>query len=615
MSERMKQVSYISMCVCAFLIGMCPHVYAQAPGSTCFKAIPLGDNYSAPITGPKTIWYSAWTYDLPISVYFVPQNPSDPKPEVEMDFSCTSGVYTDSIICSLFCKNSGSGIQLDMPHRPALKEGKTDDGRFCYYLAIGKEYRDLLLKTGIDYNVEAFVKVTYKSAGTISIAPDNMFTNCMSAKFMHIGDTVQVKAKDKDRHVIVPYVQWQQDSIRYIWNGTAPCNVVVAGECEFDPTDMTNGRIIELESMQSVDTAKVTSKDMMDWVKFEENEAGMYYAKFYTTGTGVMKVERVPQAPPRGGATLLRYDKITPVPADSNALYAIPCTWDTATIFTTPTDYTFRMYIGVEPDFHLSEAIDSCRFHTDDSGHWYGFSSAQMQALWTHTTEQYLYVRFVCNAKTTIKPAIWEMSDCMKAKNVHEIYRPSTTVNVEKGSYGAVYYRFYYREWAGGDMTFKWKSSASTCPTFIGENCTFPANRNSDQVLKNKEINKNSSWIVAASDLERWKTQNKVDEDGYLYIRFNPSSPGTMVISTDAPEEMDPAPETYPAATIAVTCDDEPTAAGQAYTVRVSKTQTLSLDSGAPWLQNPNETHSLTLSPGTHILQGEDGEIVRIEVK
>ena len=88
-----------------------------------------------------------------------------------------------------------------------MKTKILDDGTFVYYLSLGKDYRDLLLQMGISYNLEVFVKVTYKSNGKIAMAPDDMFTNCMDgAKFMHLGDTVRVAAKDKERHVIVPYV-------------------------------------------------------------------------------------------------------------------------------------------------------------------------------------------------------------------------------------------------------------------------------------------------------------------------------------------------------------------------------------------------------------------------
>lgn len=599
--------------------------YAAQPGAICTTAKELGKDFRENITGSSVVWYSAWTFDLPLSVYFVPQNQTDPKPEVEMDFSCTSGVYTDSIICSLFCKNSGSGIQLDMPHRPALKTGTTDDGKLCYYLAIGKEYRDLLLKTGIDYNVQVFVKVTYKSAGVISIAPDDMFTNCMDgARFMHFGDTIKVRSKDKSRHVIVPYVQWQDDSIRYVWEGENDCRIAIANKCEFDPTDATDGSIIDAAYLRAgKDTLKVTSDLLHQYVRDQENypnEAGMYFVKWYSEGPGTLKVENIPMAPPQGGATLLRYDRTTPV--DTAKLYAIPYTWTTATLFKTPTDHIFRMYVGITHDFAKANAIATYQFSQDDAGHWLGLLDAQMQTLWTQTTAQYLYIRFETTAlKTTITPTEWQMSECVTKAT--PLYRPSTTINVEKGSYGAAYYRFYYRDWAGGDMTFQWNTNASTCPTFIGDNCTFTANKYDEHVLKNQTIAKKGTWTLSAADVAKW--ENKVDEDGYLYIRFNPTSAGQMVISTTAPDEEDPAPIVYPAATISVLCNGEPTADGQAYIVRVSVEQDLSLYPGDPadmgsrtpletWHQTAGTTHALVLESGVYTLKGID-ETIRLIVK
>ena len=625
----MKKRFLSILCVGALLlVGACMPARAALPGTTCSTAIPLGKDYSNTITGsfPKDVWYTAWTFDLPLSVYFVPDGgQSAPKPEVALDFSCTSGFYTDSIICSLFCANSGSGIQFDMPHKPNLNSKILDDGRFCYYIAIGKEYRDLLLKTGIDYNVEVFVKVTYKSSGTISIAPDDMFTNCMDGKkFMHLGDTVQVKPLDKDRHVVVPYVQWQEDSIRYIWSttGTNPVEVAVGNECDYDPTDGTNEHRLDYFVLQPNDTLKMTSGDVKYYIHSGEvtSEAGMFFAKFYSSGTGTIKIERVPQAPPEGGATLLRYDRITPIPADTNALYAISYTWDTATIFTTPTDHIFKMYVGTTHDFKLPNAIAKYQFHSNNDGHWLGLTKEQMRALWTHTSAQYLYIRFECTAKTTLKPAIWEIPSCL---NKEEILRPSSTLSVEKGSYGAVYYRFYYREWKGGDMKFQWQTNASTCPAFIGKNCTFPTNAGNANVLTNKTLAKNGSWTVTTAEIDEW--EDAVDEDGYLYVRFNPGSAGTMKITTTAPEEQDPAPIEYPKTTISVICDINPIASGQRLFVFVSTSQSLSLYAGDSdnlasrtpiemWSQTPEEDHTLELQPGIYTLRGNEEE-VRIVVQ
>ena len=600
-------------CACVLLLGASSSLFAAAGGS-CSTAIPLGKNYSTNITGqyPKTVWYSARTFDLPLSVYFVPEHgASDPKPDVEMDFSCTSGIYTDSILCSLFCTNGGS-IKVDMPHRPVLQSGTTDDGDFCYYLAIGKEYRDLLLQAGIDYNVQVFVKVVYYSSGEINITPDDMFTNCMAAKFLHFGDTVHVNTRDTNRHVVVPYVQWQEDSIRYVWDGTDPVILSVGDVCDYDPTDNGDEHVLYFKTLQSQDTAKLTSAQLKHYIHSGEvsSEAGMFYAKFYTEGTGVMKIERVPQAPPEGGATLLRYDKTTPIPADTNALFAMSYTWDTATVFTTPTNHVFKMYVGTTYDFHLPDAIASYQFHADDKGHWLGLLTEQMRELWTHTDAQYLYIRFECTGKTTLTPSIWDIPYCQD--RAREILYPSTTLSVQRSGQGAVYYRFYYCEWKDGDMTFRWRNSTSTCPFVVGDTCTFGTASSDPHRLYAKTVSKNGTQTWLASNIAT--KANRVDADGFLYIRFSPEQNGTMTITTTAPPEEDPAPVDYAAATIHVVCSGEPTAAGQEYIIRVSTPQTLHIDNGTPWDQEPGETRTVTIPAGSHILYGAE-ETILIEVK
>ena len=86
--------------VVIILLGIVSDMQAQS-GATCQDAIPLGKDYKKEISGPQTVWYTAWTFDLPLAVYFMPLKEADPAPEVEMDFSCTTGVYKDSILCSV----------------------------------------------------------------------------------------------------------------------------------------------------------------------------------------------------------------------------------------------------------------------------------------------------------------------------------------------------------------------------------------------------------------------------------------------------------------------------------------------------------------------------------
>ena len=612
----MKRVQYI-VCVCAILIGSCVHAYAGAPGSSCADAIPMGKSYSAPVQNGQSIWYSAWTFDLPLSVYFAPENgASDPAPEVEMDFTCTPGYYADSILCSLFCKTSAAGgVQFDMPHKPSLKNDILD-GTFVYYLALGKTYRDLLLQMGISYNVEVYVKVTYKSNGTISLSPDDLFSNCVdNAKFMHYGDTVQYAAYDTLRHIIVPYVQWQEDTIYYKWTGTAPCEVVVANTCNFLGYNRENKDIIEREDIAPNDSAKVTAIDLYKWVHDKEfpNEAGMYFAKVYSAAPGELKVIKAPQAPPRKEATILRFDRTYALNANDTAVFAIPNSWNDDTLntkFSTPTDHVFSMRIATDPDFSEEHTLKTYQFEKSNDGHWQGIYASEMKSFWTHTTEQFLYVRFDCSEATTITPSKWKVNQCITSTNGNFIHSLDTTFRVLSRSRDGNF-RFLYSQWKGGDMTITFSANykRQTCDLYIASDCNILLDvYDADNLLKYDVLQGgNTPLTIPQSEIASWAS--RVDEEGYIYMRFEHQINGSYYLhfTSTATEEADP---TYPTSTVTVACDN----LNRPY-VEVKTAQTITISNGAGTVvktipAQPDAKYSLSeLTPGTYTLQGETERI------
>ena len=616
----MKKISFILALVC-LMIGETPALAQQ--GKSCSNPIPLGKDYSATITKPQTVWYSANTFDLPLAVYFKTTTPNQP-PIVEMDFTCTPGVYADSILCSLFCKKGGSGgIEFDMPHKPDLKVTTLEDGSFAYYIAMGKTYRDLMLQMGIDYNVVVYIKVTYKSTGEMTMTPD-AFGNCMDGyKFMRLGDTIHVHADDISRHVIVPYIQWMEDSIRYVWNGTAPIQLSVATECEFDPDDNRNPKIANFEELQPKDTFKLTSKDLRRYVNSGEftSEAGMFFAKWHSTGTGVIKLERVPQAPPRGGATLLRYNRTTDVtPSDTLVkTYAIPHTWQDDTIrLVTPTDHVFKMYIGTDPDFLPQQAIASYQFYRAEDGHWLGLYGDDLKELWKKTSEQYLYVKIWCTEKTTITPYRWYPSDCLSADST--IYLPPKNATIQIARRDTRIFRLHYEQWRRGDITFKF-SKSDNCNVLIADSCKISSNTSATNLISVTSLKNKNAKTITAETIESWANR-VIDEDGFIYLRFysDASGGGTITLTTTAPEEQDPAPIVYPAATVSVTCGEKDPSGAQNVAIKVSVEQDLTIyDSAstqiADWHQNPTDApYSIKLNPGAYTLVGKS-EKVEILIK
>ena len=605
------------LCACILLLGLCVPAYAGDPGTSCEDAIPMGKDYSATVKNGASVWYSAWTFDLPLTVTFAPKNGSaDPAPVVEMDFTCTPGFYEDSILCSLFCKTSGgTGIQFDLPHKPKLQSKTLDDGTFVYYLSLGKQYRDYLLKMGISKNLEVYVKVTYQSAGIISMAPDDMFSSCVdNAKFMHLGDTVRVKPQDKKRHVIVPYVQWQEDTIVYKWDGTTPCQLAVANTCDFDPTDNMDPEIINFGTIEPGGSFKITANQLYRYVHDPEypNEAGMYFAKFYTDAAGVIKVEKVPQSPPRGKATLLRLDRTYPLNANETALFAIPDSWDDEekpVQFTTPTKHVFRMLIANDPDIADEHIIKTYQFDKSLSGHWLGISGTDMVSLWKKTTEHYLYIRFDCTEATTITPSLWEKDSCATVTKNY-IHSLDTTFIVDRNSNGGNY-RLPYAKYLGGDMTLTFTrvgyTNGSNCQVRIANDCKITSSSTASNVLYavNLTAAKNSVTIPA-EDIASWA--ENIAEDGNFYARFHHTQSigqWQMQLHSDAAPDADPV---YLASTIAVTC------AESQVIVNVSEAQTIVItdEAGAQidtWDAGPGTPHVLNLPVGKYTLQGEKEKI------
>ncbi|MEE1253442.1 MAG: hypothetical protein UHJ11_00090 [Paludibacteraceae bacterium] len=566
-----------------------------ATGTSCYDAIPLGKDYTETINGPKTVWYVAKTFDLPVKVCFTPVNIDLPAPDVEMDFTCIPGVYEDSILCSLFCKNNTTGVTFDMPHKPVLE---MEDGAYC--ISMGKRYRDLLLQAGISYNVEVYVKVVFKSAGTLSMVPDTEFADCMDGgKFMQLGDTVNVLPKDKDRHVILPYVQWSKDSIRYIWQGTAPLSVAIANTCGIDPTDYTDERIVDRIEMQPGDTACYTAAQIKYYAGFENAQAGMYYGKFYSNGTGVLKVERIPVAPPDGGAILLEYGKTVSIEANDTQLYALRK--DTVSLrFDSPTDYILRMYVGATADFTPVTALATYQYAVYEGGHTLMLTADELAVLWAKTSGKYLYVRFATNAATTVTPDIWYPSECAKKWN----NLPQGNLSIKRIASERVYYKIVYSEWKGGDITIK-DTKGYVVDVYVEDTCGFAT---SDTHLYNGNIKRRGTLTIPAATVNTWAEH--VDDEGNLYILFDPTVNTTITISSTAPEEQDPEPP-LPSATIHAACISESNANIQ---ISVSVAQQLTITNAAgmvvqQWNATTAAPQKIMLNAGTYTLKGDNEQI------
>ena len=605
-----KLLSGIAIGVLLMISAASP-VLAQT-GASCNSPIRFGKNYSDNIAGAGTKWYVANTFDLPLTVKFYPNSSTAAAPEILMDFSCTTGVYDDSIVCSIFC--TGQGSYLTLPYTVAPDRKTDPQGRVYYEVAIGEFYRDMLLSAGISYDLDVFVKVKYYCAGTINITPDAEFSQCMETdQWLLLGRTLQVAANDQETFFIAPYANWQQDSVRYIWSGSQPATVALGTTCDFDPLDIGDDRRIDVMNMKAGgDTANHTNADIRYYMTYMRNptntaKGGMFYVKVVSAGSGTLKVEHMPETPPAGGAVLLEYNKPNTIAANNTQLYAISRAWTSATLLETPTDHVFKMYIGANEDFTTETAIASYSFNRGESGHWFGWTAGDLTTLWNQASagQKYLYVRFECTEQTTLTPTLWTPSECYdKSKPVNK----NDTIDV--GLRSREIYRIFLTDWINGDMYATWEGT-KMCKFLVSGSCTIGTNGDVASVIYYQEMTAGTTYTIPASEMAEWPTY--ADADGYIYMRFYSERSGRMALTSTAPEEVDPPDEPEPAvphATIYVTCLE----AATGVQIQVSKAQTIQIkdaDNHLVWQQlvQPGQPADVELQQGNYILVGKKEQI------
>ena len=516
-----------------FAVLFATSVVAQT-GLSCNDPIPVDENYTGTIDGPCTLWYSAWTYDLPLNVHFIPDNAiCEFGPKVEIDFTCIPGIYADKKLDSLV--NLVDAYDVTFPlvmYCDYVEEiGKSGE----WDLSVNKSYREQLAEFGIPYNVQTFIKVTYYESGRITLKPDELFRNCMeNSEYINLGDTIDVEANDAERVFVFPYVDWQNDSIRFVWTGDQSVTIYEAvQECEFNP--VVNGAYVRTSyTISNDEPKKLYSEEMKSAIK-DNIGAGLFYAKVIAGASGRLVIEKIPMAAAQGGATLLEYGKTVQLEAnDTEALFCFPRTW-VATQFQSVTNYGITMYVSNTSEFTITEALDSFKTIADDNMRSIYLSNKEIEGLTSKSQDDYIYVRFRCASAVSITPDAWMASDCASESY---LIRPNEAFSIKANDQNTIY-RLRYEDFEGYDLTIQWAGYGEVTP-YIADTCQFAFNStNSHLVSTPKKIKKQSSSTIKSDVVNTWAL--RVDEEGYIYVRFyKATSLGKMIFKTDKPAPVDP---------------------------------------------------------------------------
>ncbi len=530
-------------------------------GLTCETAIPVDTSFTGSVPAPGVYYYSAWTYDLPLACYFYPEDDELSTLYFDVDFTCTPGVYDDPKIEDLLNTTIGWGI--DMPIRfDKFEKGIDENGRTYYTMSIQETYRELMANFGVSYDVQALIKVTTSSAGDIHMAPDTTFKACVeNSIWLNLPDTALTGVMNSDNSYVLPMSDWQNDSIRFRWTGTqAPVQVWIGDKCGFDlaltgpncavdyfqlQPDAGNGENIYEMSRQMI-------WDMIDLLE----KGGIYYVRVISTEEAELIVEKQPIDGPLASAIELELDVPAKVAAqDSEQVYYFPTDWKARSVeFVSSVATPITAYVSHSLEFeaHIADAnvigvYDFVVSSTD--GRWQ-MSLKEMENLCGNLSDELVFVKFIAEQPTVITPLRWNVCEC--AQKSTEIY-PTDSVRI-KAKASSVSYRINYAQWSKRDVKLYWNSVADM-KAYLADTCGgFNLRPTNQHVLLYKEylvdnLGFTDTLTITAEEMQTFAS--RVDEDGYLYFRFNANSYGDLLVSSVLSGNITPDPiYTYDSATV-----------------------------------------------------------------
>lgn len=537
---------------------------AQTPdGLSCETAIPVDTSYVGSISAAGTYYYSASTYDLPMTCYFYPETSIENAPKIYVDFTCTPGVYDDPNIVEMLKAGTGWGIAL--PLILTFTDEYDKDYNKYYSLTISESYRELMAQFNITYNVEAYVRVEAPCAGEIRMAPDTTFRSCVeNSKWLNLPDTVVTGLQHEGDSYVLPFADWKNDSIRFRWTGSeAPVTVWIGEQCDFEMNTTGDNCALDMfvlypDAGNGENIRKFSKQEILDYISLF-GEGGVYYMRTACAEDGELIVEKQPMSEIMANAKALMLNQPTSVAAnDAEQLYYFPASWENnSMLWTSSSDYPITAYFSAKAEFEANETdanvLETYTFAPAADGRELALSKKQMKAICDNVTGDLVFVKFVAAQKTNVTPALWSAGPCVE--NADELF-VNDSVRLQRNATSTAW-RVNINQWAQQDVKLYWKGTSSI-KVFLCDTCKgFTLNKSNAHVKLYKEVAINSDGtrdtLLLTKD-ELAAVAEFADSDGYMYFRFNNSATGSLIVKANV-VEPEPGPEPEPAKVIALKLD------------------------------------------------------------
>ena len=514
---------------------------AQNDGSFCDKTIYVDSTLVQRVEANTTLWFTANTEDLPLTVYFFPDEPMEYGPEVYIDFTCTPGVYEDENIRAII--DLAASVELYFPFGAVAGEVEID-GETVYMMSYERDLLELFLALGIDYSIPVYVSFRSSVAGTMQMSNIKTMTLCTDVcQRVEMRDTLYLQA-DKENLFYFPVTEWKDKNMSFAWTGTAPIRAYLETDCEFDTLTSeytydfateSNGMYTQLVSVNGINNYIRDAEDGNMYVTFVTSEDGQVYVTDYVDHGSMTIVDCVDDFeteaisfPTSEGGVAMSAKASLPYRIESDKLKNkdVRLTW--ATTENKLAVAYFANFCGFELKAADPDVVDTIHFAYNEElqAMVADIPMERMNRIVNRNTDGWLFMQiyreeagtFAWDTYANIQP------DC-DTKSI--LLQPNDSVEMPADYYNTSY-KLVAKDWIGYRHTFTWKSTRQAY-IFIADSCSFPLAPYNVHVGKYMVVNPNDSVSMSVDDIEMLN-KDFTDEYGNLYLRLRSTAPGELVV-------------------------------------------------------------------------------------
>lgn len=525
-------------------------IFAQTPdGLTCETAIPVGNNFEASIPSAGTYYYSASTYDLPLTCYFYPETPIDQAPKIYVDFTCNSGVYDDPNIVELLDAGTGWGIALPMIF--TFTDEYDQNYNKYYSLTISEFYRELMAQFNITYDVKAFVKLEVSGAGKVTLTPDETFKSCVeNSTWLTLPSSISTQTNMESGVCVLPLADWKNDSIQFRWTGTAsPVSIWIGETCDFKLTTTGDSAaiaqfVLQPDAGNNEHIYAMTKTEISNFIS-QHGLGGVYYVKVVAAESAELVFEKKPMSPEMQKAIPLQLNQTVSVAANATEqVYYFPIEWESNSMYWNfATAASVTAYFSNNVTFDATSEDESvCAIYEIPlvgTERELKLSSKQMASICSNANGDHIFVKFITARSTTFTPSLWSAGYC--AENTSELYL--NQMFSLKGNSTSTAWRVNIEEWAQQDVDLFWRGNGAI-KIFLGDTCKgYTLSKTNQHVKYYGEVTVKTNGSRDTLTITKAELENLIqyaDADGYLYFRFNNRNTGNLEVLAEVIEPVIP---------------------------------------------------------------------------